>query len=584
MTHADFLWLATQKMNKNELISKVKGLDALTLEEKSQLIDLINRKRYGLVWEDKPEEAEELLNEALPVLSEVKERAIIYQPEKDESQAPNHILIEGDNLHALTSLCFTHENKIDVIYIDPPYNTGNKDFRYYDSRYDEARDVDKENPFRHSMWLSFMSKRMKLAKRLLKDTGVVFISIDDNEQAQLKLLCDEIFGETNFIAELVWKKKQGGGNDSTFFVIEHEYVFCYGKNKDYFKINLDAAHELSDALYPFKDEEGEYGLVTLDKSSIRYSDSLVFEIKDPDGNSYLPRNIKGKKSCWRWGKKKATEEYDKLVFKNGKVYTKYYRPLGVVPKSILYETRFGRTESGKDAINEVLGNTLFSYPKPVELIKHIIGVSSQKESIILDFFAGSGTTLHSTMILNEEDAGKRQCILVTNNENKICEEVTYLRNKKVIEGYTKPNEEKVEGLLRNNFRYYKTAFVSREKTLKNKRELTEFATELLSIKENCYTEIKGGKQIKIFQEKGIAVVIIYDDIHIPAAIELIKKMSHELTIKVYVFAEGQDPYTEDFYEVGERVQLCALPDAIYKAFQNILPKKRKIRNEVTEEV
>ena len=168
-------------MDKIALINKIRGLDGLTQEEKSALLGLLRtQKKYGLVWEDKPENVEERLCDELPVLAEVKERALV----SNCKDAPNHILIEGDNLEALTTLAYTHAGKIDVIYIDPPYNTGNKDFVYNDSF------VDREDTYRHSKWLSFMSRRLKIAKRLLSDKGVIFISIDDNEQAQLKLLCD----------------------------------------------------------------------------------------------------------------------------------------------------------------------------------------------------------------------------------------------------------------------------------------------------------------------------------------------------------------------------------------------------------
>ena len=176
-------------MNSNDranLIKRINTLEGLTDKERSALLGLLREnKTYGLVWEDKPEDVEERLRDELPILTEVPERAII----NEDKDAPNHILIEGDNLEALATLAYTHEGKIDVIYIDPPYNTGNKDFIYNDSY------VDKEDSYRHSKWLSFMSRRLKIAKKLLSDRGVIFISIDDNEQAQLKLLCDETFGE-----------------------------------------------------------------------------------------------------------------------------------------------------------------------------------------------------------------------------------------------------------------------------------------------------------------------------------------------------------------------------------------------------
>src|SRR5665647_1747 len=216
-------------MNKTDLIQKIKQLEGISQDERSYLINLVNtKKKYGLVWEDKPEDVEEQLRIQLPVLREVVERRILgkdlpreikttepkeatlfssaenqgnqeVQKNHDSDSCPNHIIIEGDNLHALTALSFTHEGKIDVIYIDPPYNTGNKDFKYNDSF------VDKEDSFRHSKWLSFMDKRLRIAKRLLSEKGVIFISIDDNEQAPLKLLCDEVFAETNEIAMFIHK-------------------------------------------------------------------------------------------------------------------------------------------------------------------------------------------------------------------------------------------------------------------------------------------------------------------------------------------------------------------------------------------
>ena len=208
------------RIDKTELISKLKTLEGLTDEERANLIGLLrSHKKYGLVWEDKPEEVEKLLEEQIPVFQEVKERAIL-----NDADAPNHILIEGDNLHALTALSYTHAGKIDVIYIDPPYNTGNKDFVYNDSF------VDTEDAYRHSKWLSFMSKRLKIAKKLLSDKGVIFISIDDNEQANLKLLCDNILGKDNFCGEFIWRKKSGGGQTDIYFVTEHEYVLVYQKS------------------------------------------------------------------------------------------------------------------------------------------------------------------------------------------------------------------------------------------------------------------------------------------------------------------------------------------------------------------
>ncbi|WP_310594105.1 site-specific DNA-methyltransferase [Flavobacterium sp.] len=353
------------------------------------------------------------------------------RPCKSESKdwdTTNNIFIEGDNLEVLKLLAKSYNNRVKVVYIDVPYNTG-KDFVYKDNYTDNLsnyfsltgqidemgnkKSTNSESDGRfHSNWLNMMYPRIKLARNLLTEDGLIFISIDDNEITNLKKICDEIYGEENFLAQLIWKKKQGGGNDSKNFVIEHEYILCYAKSINNVSISLDKKYVLDDALYPFNDVNGDYGLVTLDKSSIQFSQSLVYEITDTDGNKYLPRVVNGKQSCWRWGKDKVENEFDKLVFKNGKVYTKYYRPLGVTPKSLLIDTRFGRTESGQDDIKSLFGNAPFSYPKPVSLISHLLAISTNEDDLILDFFAGSGTTGQAVLQLNSEDGGERKYICV----------------------------------------------------------------------------------------------------------------------------------------------------------------------------
>jgi adenine-specific DNA-methyltransferase len=250
-----------------------------------------------------------------------------------------------------------------------------------------------------------------------------------------------------------------------------------------------------------------------------------------------------------------------------------------LPSSVFY--RDGRGASAE--LEMLLGQKKFNNPKDRNEIARVLNF--RFNATVLDFFAGSGTTLHSTMQLNAEDGGNRQCILVTNNENNICDEVTYERNKRVIQGYTTDKGVAVEGLSNNNLRYFRSENLSREPSLKNKRELTQLATELLCIKEDCYTEQKIKiKQAKLFANARVTLLILFDDHVIPDAVELVKGMDAK-EIKVYVFSMGSDPYTEDFAEVLDKVTLCALPDAIYKAYQSVLPKKKRtvpLMEEVTE--
>lgn len=574
-------------MKKTDLIHKLKQLEGITDHERAYLINLVNtKKKYGLVWEDKPEEVEEQLRENLPVLKEVKELAIINgDVTLSGAEVPNHILIEGDNLHALTALTFTHEGKIDVIYIDPPYNTGNKDFIYNDTF------VDKEDSYRHSKWLSFMSKRLEIAKNLLSEHGVIFINIDDNEQAQLKLICDEIIGESNFIAQIIWQKRTSP-DARRILGPAHDNIYCYGKTaKSYSNLNHLGLTEEQENAFKNPDNDPNGPWVSSDFTAQGYRPNQMYEITTPGGAKYTPPEGK----CW-----KNVEEVFKKQLKEGKMWfgvdgkgmprrkTYLKDRKGSVPWTWWDYKTSGNNQDAKKEIIEVLGNAAaFSTPKPIRLLHKIISIASNRDSIILDFFAGSGTTLHATILLNAEDDGNRQCILVTNNENNICEEVTYERNKRVIQGYTNAKGEKVEGLTNNNLRYYKSAFVGREPSIKNKKEITRLATELLCIKEDIYSEQKqiGGYQlnatyVRCFQQGQLYLLVIYDEDVIEQMVEVIQQVvaadaTRKTQFKVYVFSNGQYPYTEEFEEVWPYVTLCALPDAIYKAYQHVLPKRKE---------
>lgn len=592
-------------MNKKDILNKIKSLDGLTPDERAYLVNLVNtKKKYGLVWEDKPEDVEEELRTKLPVLKEVKERAIINDTETEKH--PNHILIEGDNLHALTALTFTHENKIDLIYIDPPYNTGNKDFKYNDSF------IDKEDSFRHSKWLSFMEKRLQIAKTLLSDNGVIFISIDDYSQAQLKMLCDEIFEKSsnpdnwNHLSTLIWNKQHS--QQQGVFKKYHEYILVYAKNKNFVK-NIKGASGYIEAgalkKISIKNPASEFTF----PAGVRFDAPNDTVIEGTYGGSekltitsgrLISENGKTKESVtisagWTQKNQMKTwfEGIETIDTKGQKVVEFYFTSTGklkcrkergsVTPPSILPE--YGMVSEQTAKLNSIFCRTeVFNNPKPVEMIKDFCSWFADDNAVILDFFAGSGTTLHSVIDLNSIDGKHRQCILVTNNENNIAEEVTYERNKRVIQGYTNAKGEKIEGLKNNNLRYYQTAFVDREPSLQNKRQLTQLATELLCIKEDCYQEVTSQLNQEAWNKfftngRGQYVYVIYDDFYIDEAVAaltaFVEKESPESRIKVYVFANGQYAYHEEFEELADNITLAALPDAIYKAYQNILPKENK---------
>jgi len=626
-------------MNKIALAQKIKTLEGLSKEDKHHLLELLNTKTYGLVWEDKLEAVEEELKMQMPILQEVVEKKIIssrllidnnlqnIQPVKPQisldfgtetdssksevivqntavlhTQNINHALIEGDNLHALTVLNYTHANKIDVIYIDPPYNTGNKDFKYNDSF------VDKEDGYRHSKWLSFMAKRLRLTKNLLSDKGVIFISIDDNEQAQLKLLCDEVFGEVNFVEKFVWRT-DGNFDNQAQIKNCHEYLICYSKSGLLFKVNAILDSNVHESSKLFKDEIQNtvvkngaknpiskiiipVGFPTLFEIGIIETrfDKFPFYHNDVKVSSFTTQNETIVESGW--AAKKQLEEFILSGFqpiKDTKGQETYFKlsstgSIEVIKKrenqshilSIL--SNLGNTQSTSNSLKEMGIN--FSFPKPLKLIQYVISITGSKNATVLDFFAGSGTTLHAVMALNTEDGGSRQCILVTNNENNICEEVTYERNKRVIGGYTNAKGDFVSGLGGNNLRYYRTGYVGRERTIKNKKALVNLAAEMLCLKEGVYQENseKTTKQIKVFEENDKAFMVIYDEEFIDEAVLLIQQIELPNPIKVYIFANSQYPYTEDFEEVLDKIELCALPDAIYRAYQRLLPKEESTTN------
>lgn len=581
---------------RHKLIDRIKSLEGLTDDERSALLGMLREtKTYGLVWEDKPEAVEERLRTELPVLIEDKERAIIC-PQFTDNQvvnAPNHVLIEGDNLEALTTLAYTHAGKIDVIYIDPPYNTGNKDFIYNDSY------VDTEDSYRHSKWLSFMARRLRIAKKLLSDRGVIFISIDENEVGTLRLLCDEVFLPKNFVGQWNWFKSATPPALSKKVKRTIEYVLCWqsSNNDDTFR----GVQKVSKSNDPFTKPQNTFKVLTFAANSItcpqqsgvikagiygtdKFPNEILDDIVIKNGKNSNPVRFKNR---FIWVQETLDENikqgvYIELSKKGVLSYKRSNYNREVPPNFIDSNVGVDTTENAGRQLLEIFDNQkLFDYPKPISLIKYLINFIDRTNITILDFFAGSGTTLHAVMQLNAEDGGHRQCILCTNNENGICDNVTYERNRRVIQGYTKPNGEFVEGLHNNNLRYYRTAFVGRSRSTKNMRRLVALSTDMLCIKENLYTEQKtfaGTRTFKnifrYFDNGEKRMLIIYDERYVDEIVALIAKDDADKPIKVYVFSPSDDPWEACFEPVADKVELCALPQAIYNTYMRILPKRR----------
>ena len=417
----------------------------------NQIEKELTSKKYGLVWEEHEEEVDEKMQTHIPVFTEVEDKEI----DGDSDSEQYHFLLEGDNLHSLKLLEKTHKGKIDVIYIDPPYNTGSKDFIYNDMQ------VAYEDTFRHSKWLSFMESRLKIAKKLLTRQGMLFISINDNEHAQLKLLCDSIFGENNYVTSLIWQKKKGGGNDSRHVATEHEYVLFYALDKDVlYNIFIPYGDEYV-SRYKERDEKGRFFWDTFK----RKSGKQYYPIECPDG-TILEKDENGEPISWLRSESRFLSDLEQgevriiKIKDKWTVHFKQRQPEGYKPRSLM--TEYGTTSDGAAELKKIFNKTnVFSNPKPVSLIKFLVQFSSKKDTIVLDFFAGSGTTGQAVLDLNNEDGGNRKFILCTNNENNICEDVTYQRLKTVITGKRFDGSNYSEG-RKANLKYYKTDFVDKE--------------------------------------------------------------------------------------------------------------------------
>ena len=437
------------KIRRNKMLNTINEIkknitDEETLTNLSMIENELTKKKYGLIWEEHEERVDKELETQIPTFEEVKDKEIVSNLEDKFN-----FLLEGDNLHSLYLLEKTHKGLIDVIYIDPPYNTGNKDF-IYDDHY-----IDSEDSYKHSKWLSFMKRRLELSNKLLSEDGVMFISIDDNEFAQLKLLCDEIFGENNFVTSIHWKRSESQNNSAKQLAIVGEYILCYAKNK--FKRVFNKIELKNTALKEYRYVD-EFTGKKFRRGTIvdNTRGKNILEITSPNGIKKTIKSIRNK-------------DFFEEKNKNGEIY---WTETGTPYLKIFLDNSEGQVASNwfdNIGVNEDAADSLrnmkidFSFSKPVTLIKQLIKISSKKDSIILDFFAGSGTTAQAVLELNEEDNGNRNFILCTNNENNICEDITYQRIKTVITGKRKDESKYSEG-IRANLKYYKCTYIPRINT------------------------------------------------------------------------------------------------------------------------
>ncbi len=576
--------------------SKLSKEELLKLVEKQEVE--LESKKYGLVW-DREREPEQVVLDCennLPILKRIAQKEI----RTDDSD--DNIFIEGDNYHSLTVLNYTHKGKIDFIYIDPPYNTGKKDEWKYNDKF-----IDENDSYRHAKWLNMMEKRLELSKHLLKEDGVIFISIGEQEVSNLNLLCGKVFRHENFLT-IIARISKTASDKGSHFAPSCDYIVCYAKNK----ANIDTSNfydEVDEDLYTKEDKNGRYrDDVALYQSALdpmRGCSNQRYFILCPDGSLVIPPgNVfpKEKKEAanvkpstkddkvWRWTFETYLKKKDLLVFKETKtsplfdqngnkakynIYTKSYleerKDKGTKPRNFLVDKKF-LNRRGSDYL-KTLGLD-FPYSKPKELINHLMKVAHiPQDATVLDFFAGSGTTGEAVLDLNNEDKGKRRFILCTNNEGQIAEEVCYPRIEKIIKGFIKQNngKTKIDG-LGGNLQYYKTDLIPVERidniNDKQRHELTEKAGQMIAIKENTFEEVEICEWYQIFENKDkTKKTAIYFRENTDKFEELVNKIKNTKTI-LYVFSYGRiDKKT--FKYLDKNITIEDIPEPILEIYKEI---------------
>lgn len=462
-------------------------------------------------------------------------------PDKESSKNwddTENLYIEGDNLEVLKLLQKSYFGKVKMIYIDPPYNTG-KDFVYHDNFRDNianykelTNQTTRANPETngryHTDWLNMMYPRLKLARNLLREDGVIFISIDDNENSNLRKICDEVFGESNYVQEIIWQKKFSPQNDAKYFSLNHENIYCYAKSKDLFSRNLLPMTDEQKSRYKNLDNDSRGPWTSGDISVSRVTEKDIYGIKTPSGREIYPPNGRS----WRVSEEKLNDliKDNRIWFgENGDNVPRIKRFLsevqnGIVPISLWYHKEVGHTQSAAQNLKKLFNDkALFDYPKPVELIKKELLLATDKNDIVLDFFSGASTTAHAVMQLNMEDIGKRKFIMVQLPEltyeksdayksgyKNICE-IGKERIRRAGDKIVSENKDK-EGIenLDIGFKVFKLDCNKGDSKMYNEKLMNSITIEILTDKKP--KELKGKKKIAtINKDIDYKVQVFIDD-------------------------------------------------------------------------
>jgi adenine-specific DNA-methyltransferase len=565
---------ALSDYTKEELLGVIKGLKS--------------RKKFGLVWEEKPEDVATMCSANLPVLYEVEERAIKHDPSQ-----PTNLIIEGDNYHSLSVLNYTHAGRVSCIFIDPPYNTGNKSWKY-NNRYVESDDM-----FKHSKWLSFMSKRLQLSKSLLTDDGILIATIDDYEAHTLRLLLDEVFGEENRLATVIVINKKSGRSTDKFFATSHEYYYFYAKNIQNAKTGLLGNDESIQATFRNEDESGKFkwrdflrtgGFSTPEERPNSHY-PIFYDAKSgrievepfADAIEIIPLDSKGKKRVWRQTRPslmKLVAEGDIMIqdTRNGyKVRIKDRIRTESIPKTVWDNPKYDAATHGTKLLEKVLGRPrAFDFPKSLYAVRDALDVAlfEKDGAIVLDYFAGSGTTGHAVLELNRTKDMGLSFILCTNAESNIAEEVTYPRIANAVKGYAE-----VPGIPAN-IRFFKTDFVERDETDdKTRAKLVARSKQIIAVKEETFEDVVSNKKFVVMENAHKYSAIVFDQDSIPQAIQAIAKLPGDKPVSIYVFSLSNDSYEGDFESLDRKHSLKPIPEGILAVYRRIFDSKPRVSGE-----
>jgi adenine-specific DNA-methyltransferase len=566
-------------------------------------------ERYVLNWAGK--------SEAFKVLQAPTTKTLV--PDKKESvnfDETEHIFIEGENLEVLKVLQKSYFGKVKMIYIDPPYNTGNDSFIYPDKFSESKADYEKrvgdkdedgymtkdglfkknskENGQYHSNWLNMMMPRLYLAKNLLRQDGVIFVSIDDNEVHNLRLLMNEIFGEENFVAELIWERAYSPKNDAKYISKSHDYVLMFTKNIENFAIGRLERTEAANARYINPDNDPRGVWKPGDMSVKTYSSAYDFPITTPSGKVAEPPTGR----CWRFSKKAYNEALNdnRIWFGSNsdsvpqvKRFLTELKYEGMAPTSLMFYKDVGHSQEGAKEVTALLEAGAFDGPKPIRLLNRLIRLANlENDSIVLDFFAGSGTTAHAVMDLNSADGGNRKCISVQLPELTDEKSEAYKAGYKTIAEISKERIRRAGKKIQEEINSEIKKIESEIKKLQGELPTDETKTEIENLKtkiETLKTQDLGFKVLKLedsnFKQwqqiegkdaKALAeqMKLFVDPVSESATIE---NMVYELLLKSGKGLNSRIEKIDRFYTINGNELVLLLEKATQEIIDSVIAEK-----------